>query len=540
LAIADVPRGAAQPSPEECVRQFGIDRPGLVRSNLSPAALYEEIVRRGEAIVADGGAINARTGQHTGRSPADKFVVREPDSYDHIWWGPVNNPLEPGRFDALRRRMLAYLDGRQLYVQDLFAGADPRYRIGVRVVCEYAWHSLFARNLLLRPSHAELADFTADWTIISAPHFQADPARDGVRSSTVIALSFAQRTILIGGTEYAGEIKKSVFTVLNYLLPRQGVMSMHCSANVGANDYDVALFFGLSGTGKTTLSADPARRLVGDDEHGWSDQGVFNFEGGCYAKAIRLSPTYEPEIYAATRRFGTVLENVVVDPRTREADLDDESLTENTRAAYPVDFIPGAVIPPVVGHPRAIFFLAADAFGTLPPIARLTPEQAMYYFLSGYTAQVAGTERGLGPEPKAIFSACFAHPFLPLHATVYAELLGAKMARHHVRCYLVNTGWSGGPYGVGSRMPISLTRELVRAALDGRLGRAAARQEPFFGLHVPTTCPGVPPGQLDPRQTWPDKAAYDVQARRLAGMFVANFEQFGDVSESIRRAGPIA
>jgi phosphoenolpyruvate carboxykinase (ATP) len=433
--------------------------------------------------------------------------------------------------------MMAYLDGRDLYIQELHGGADPRYRIGVRVVSELAWHSLFARTLLLRPTRDELSSFATDWTIVSAPGFEADPTRDRVRSSTVIALSFAERLVLIGGTQYAGEIKKSVFTILNYLLPLRGVMAMHCSANAGAEG-DVALFFGLSGTGKTTLSADAARRLVGDDEHGWSDDGVFNFEGGCYAKCIHLSAAAEPEIYAATRRFGTVLENVTLDPVSREPDLDDDSLTENTRAAYPVDFIPGAVVPGVVGHPRTILFLAADAFGVLPPIARLSPEQAMYHFLSGYTAQVAGTERGLGVEPRAVFSACFAHPFLPLHPTVYAELLGEKMTRHGVQCYLVNTGWSGGPYGVGSRMPIALTRELVRAALGGRLDGVPTRQEPHFSLHVPTTCPGLDAAQLDPRETWADKAAYDAQARRLAGMFVQNFAQFGEVAERIRGAGP--
>jgi phosphoenolpyruvate carboxykinase (ATP) len=552
MAIIDVPRGGARSGPDggdpsprgAALRRLGLTRAGRVLWNLSPAGLYEEIVRRGEAQVADGGAISARTGQHTGRSPADKFVVREPGSDEHIWWGTVNHPLDQAHFASLKQRMMRYLEGHDLYAQELHVGADPRYRIGVRVITELAWHSLFAHALLLRPSAENLADFDAPardggggWTIVSAPGFKADPAVDGVHSSTVIALSLAERLVLIGGTEYAGEIKKSAFTILNYLLPRRGVMAMHCSANVGPEG-DVALFFGLSGTGKTTLSADPARGLVGDDEHGWSDEGVFNFEGGCYAKCIRLSPTAEPEIYAATRRFGSVLENVVLDPDSRVPDLDDASLTENTRAAYPVDFIPNAVIPGVVGHPRTILFLAADAFGVLPPIARLTPEQAMYHFLSGYTAQVAGTERGLGEEPQAVFSACFAHPFLPLHPTVYAELLGEKMARHGVQCYLVNTGWSGGPYGVGARMPIALTRELVRAALDGRLDAVPTRQEPFFGLHVPTTCPGVPSEQLDPRATWSDPAAYDAQAARLAGMFVQNFAQFGEVSDRIRQAGP--
>ncbi len=537
MAITDVPRSVARPGDDRGdPTGLGIARPGVVRRNLAAAGLYEEALRRGEATLVEGGALNALTGRHTGRSPADKYIVREDSSADRIWWGS-NQPLDPERFAVLKRRIAGYLEGRDLYVQDLAAGADPRYRIGVRAVTELAWHSLFARALLLRLSPEEQRRFAPDWTIVSVPGFNADPALDGVRSSTVIALSFAERLVLIGGTEYAGEIKKSVFTVLNYLLPLRGVMAMHCSANVG-DDGGVALFFGLSGTGKTTLSADPMRRLIGDDEHGWSDDGVFNFEGGCYAKVIRLSPTAEPEIYATTRRFGTVLENVVVDPATREPDLDDETLTENTRAAYPIDFIPNALIPPVAGHPRTILLLAADAFGVLPPIARLTPEQAMYHFLAGYTAKVAGTEKGLGSEPEATFSTCFAHPFLPLPPTVYARLFGEKIARHGVQCYLVNTGWAGGPYGVGSRMPIQLTRELVRAALDGRLAGVPTRQEPFFGLHVPTACPGVPADQLDPRATWADKDAYDRQARRLAGMFVENFRHFDDVDASIKEAGP--
>jgi phosphoenolpyruvate carboxykinase (ATP) len=557
MAIADRPRDGARPrpagdrpvDPAEYLARLGVGRIGQLHANLSPAALYEEIIRRGEAQLAEGGAIVATTGRHTGRSPADKFVVREPSSQEHIWWGPVNRPLDPERFQGLRQRMMRHLEGKELFVQDLAAAAEPRYRIGVRVVSELGWHALFARNLLLRPDRDELASFRPDFTIIDAPSFAADPATDGVRSPTVIALNFAERIVLIGGTGYAGEIKKSVFTLLNYLLPRQDVVAMHCSANVGAasGQDDVALFFGLSGTGKTTLSADPSRRLIGDDEHGWSDRGVFNFEGGCYAKVIRLSPDAEPEIYATTRRFGTVLENVVLDPLTREPSLDDETLTENTRGAYPVEFIPNAVVPGLAGHPTTILFLAADAFGVLPPIARLTPDQAMYHFLSGYTAQVAGTEIGLGAEPKAVFSACFGHPFLPLHPTVYARQLGEKIKRHRVRCYLVNTGWTGGPYGIGSRMPIVLTRALVRAAIEGQLDGAPTRPEPHFGLHVPTACPGVPSEQLDPRATWAaalgpidGPAAYDEQARHLAAMFRDNFAQFGEVEPSVRRAGPPA
>ena len=526
-------------APARQLGRMGVESIGRLHWNLSPAALYEEIVARGEARIAEGGAVAAETGHHTGRSPADKFVVRERSSQERIWWGPVNKPLDPERFQLLREAMMRHVAGRDLFVQDLAAAADPRYRIGVRVYAEQAWHALFARNLLLRPSAAELAQFRPDFTIVDVPSFQADPDVHGVRSSTVIALGFAERLVLIGGTGYAGEIKKSVFTLLNYLLPLRDVAAMHCSANLGP-DGDVALFFGLSGTGKTTLSADPARRLIGDDEHGWSDQGVFNFEGGCYAKVINLSPEAEPEIYATTRRFGTVLENVVLDPATREPVLDDETLTENTRGAYPVEFIPNAVIPGVAGHPTTILFLAADAFGVLPPIAKLTPEQAMYHFLSGYTAQVAGTEVGLGAEPKAVFSACFGHPFLPLHPTVYARQLGERIARHGTRCYLVNTGWSGGQYGVGARMPIGLTRALVSAAIDGALEDVSTRVEPHFGLHVPVSCPGVPASALDPRATWAEPSAYDRAAAGLAAMFRENFRQFEGVDASISRAGPPA
>ena len=522
-----VARAATSPRLERDLRQLGIV-PSAILANLDAEALVTEVIRRDEAEVTANGVVSARTGQHTGRSPADKFVVREPGSSEKIWWGSVNQPLDPASFAGLRQRFATYFSERDVFIQDLYAGADPRYRLGTRVVTELAWHSLFARDLLIRSALGELASFAADWTVLDDPGFRAVPERDGVRSPTVIAISFAERLVLIGGTAYAGEIKKAVFTILNYLLPEQGVLPMHCSANVGAAG-DVALFFGLSGTGKTTLSTDPARHLVGDDEHGWSDRGIFNFEGGCYAKVINLSPTAEPQIYAAIRHPGTVFENVIVDPRTRQPDLADARLTENTRAAYPIDAIPGAMIPSVAGHPSAILFLAADAFGVLPPISRLTPEQAMYHFLSGYTAQVAGTEVGLGAEPKATFSACFAHPFLPRHPVVYAQLLGQKMSQHAVTCYLVNTGWSGGPYGVGSRMPIGLTRTLVRTALEGRLVDVPTREEPFFGLHVPTTCPGIPAEQLDPRASWPDPAAYDAQARRLAAMFVKNFEQFGDV-----------
>jgi phosphoenolpyruvate carboxykinase (ATP) len=507
--------------------------------NLSPAALYEEALRRGEAELVDGGAINALTGSRTGRSPNDKFVVRTAVNDDRVWWGPINQSMTPEDFAALEQGFARYLEGRDLFVQDLLAGADPRYQVRVRVVTQLAWHSLFAQNLLIRPGATDAVgpDTRPDVTIVDAAHFAADPSTQGVRSATAIAMDLERSRILIGGTEYAGEIKKSVFTLLNYALPLRGVLPMHCSANRGPAG-DVALFFGLSGTGKTTLSADARRGLIGDDEHGWSDDGIFNFEGGCYAKAIRLSATAEPEIFAATRRFGTVLENVRVDPGTRAARFDDDRYTENTRAAYPIEYIPNAVVPGVAGHPRTILFLAADAFGVLPPIARLTPEQAMYHFLSGYTAEVAGTVVGLGAEPRATFSACFGSPFLPLPPTVYAELLGEKIARHDVRCYLVNTGWSGGPYGVGARMPIALTRALVSAALDGSLDDAPSTTEPFFGLSIPIGGPGEASNRLDPRATWADPLAYDAQAQRLAAMFEANFRQFGDVPPRIRQAGP--
>ncbi|TAK26278.1 MAG: phosphoenolpyruvate carboxykinase [Chloroflexota bacterium] len=537
MAIADRPRSTESVSGRDIAARLRDHPTGAVHWNLAPASLYEHVVRRDEATIADGGAIVATTGKHTGRSPRDKFIVRHPTIDDRVWWGSVNQPFDRDRFTALRERMWRHAAGRELFVQDLHAAADPRYRLGIRVVTEHAWHNLFARNLFLRPSRDDLADFRADYTILDLPSFTADPERDGTRSSTAIVLDFVERTVLIGGTAYAGEIKKAVFTLLNYLLPFQSVLPMHCSANVGHHD-DTALFFGLSGTGKTTLSADNHRSLVGDDEHGWSDDGIFNFEGGCYAKVIRLSARAEPEIFATTRRFGTVLENVIVDPLTRLPDLDDQSLTENTRGAYPVDFIPNAVASGIAPHPKTILFLAADAFGVLPPISRLSREQAMYHFLSGYTAQVAGTEVGLGAEPKATFSACFGHPFLPLHPTVYARLLGEKIARHDVRCYLVNTGWSGGAYGVGSRMPIDLTRVLVHAAIEGDLEQIPTYHEPFFGLEVPLRCPGLPAERLDPRATWADSAAYDAQARRLAAMFNANFAAFEGVDDAIRRAGP--
>ncbi len=511
-------------------------RDAQVHWNLSEAVLYEHAVRRQEGVIAAEGPLVCRTGQHTGRSPNDKFIVREPGSEAHIAWGGPNRAMSPEHFERLREDMLASLTGAELFVQDLYAGADPRYRLPIRVVTEYAWHSLFARNLLIVD---ELAGHVPGLTIIDAPSFRADPARHGTNSSVVVALNFAQRLVLIGGTSYAGEIKKSVFSTLNYLLPLQGVLSMHCSANVGAAG-DTALFFGLSGTGKTTLSSDPERGLIGDDEHGWSDHGVFNFEGGCYAKTIRLSAEAEPQIYATTRRFGTVLENVAIDPVTRQLDLDSDQFTENTRAAYPITFIANAVPSGQGGHPRNIVMLTADAFGVLPPIARLSPAAAMYHFLSGYTAKVAGTEKGV-TEPRATFSTCFGAPFLPLAPSRYAELLGEKIARHEAQVWLVNTGWSGGPYGVGARMQIRFTRAMIRAALAGDLDAVHYDTHPVFNLQVPQSCPDVPAGILNPRATWPEPHAYDAQAAKLARMFVDNFKAFeASVSPDVVAAGPRA
>ncbi len=507
--------------------------------NLCPPALFEEAVRRGEGQAVAGGAFNAITTPHTGRSPNDKFVVREPGSERDVWWGKVNQPIGEEQFDLLYQDVVHYLAKQPLLARDLFAGADPAQRIPVRFVTPSAWHTLFLYNMFLRPDQDELAAFTPEFTVLHAPEMQADPARHGTRTGTFIVINFAQRVALIGGTRYAGELKKSIFTVLNYLYPKRGILAMHCSANVGPRG-DVAIFFGLSGTGKTTLSADPTRRLIGDDEHGWSDAGVFNFEGGCYAKVVRLSREAEPEIWAATRMFGTVLENVVLDPITREPDLDDISITENTRASYPIWFIPNHVPEGTAGHPQTIVFLTADAFGVLPPVARLTPAQAMYHFLSGYTAKVAGTERGV-TEPEATFSTCFGQPFLPLNPGVYAAMLGERISRHRAQCWLVNTGWTGGPYGEGHRMQLAHTRAMARAALEGRLRNLPARADPLFGLAVPTAVPDVPASLLDPRSTWADPARYDAQAGKLAAMFNQNFARFIDqVTAEVRGAGPRA
>ena len=510
--------------------------PIRIHANLTPAALIEHAVARGEGTLTDRGAFCAVTTPHTGRSPKDKFVVEEPGGSDRIWW-EKNPRLEPAAFERLHEDVRGYLDAREVFVQDLFGGADPAYRVPVRFVTPNAWHALFVRNMFIRAMPAELAQFRPGFTVLHAPDFQADPARHGTRTGTFVVIHFGKKLVLIGGTRYAGEMKKSIFTTLNYHLPTRGVMPMHCSANVGSAG-DTAVFFGLSGTGKTTLSADPMRQLIGDDEHGWSERGVFNFEGGCYAKVIRLRPDSEPEIYAATQMFGTVLENVALDPVHRTPDFDADHMTENTRACYPIHYIPNHLPSGAGSHPRNIVFLTADAFGVMPPIARLTAEQAMYHFLSGYTAKVAGTERGV-TEPSATFSACFGAPFLPLHPGVYAKMLGEKIARHAVKVWMVNTGWTGGPYGIGSRMRLAHTRTMVRAALAGALDGVRFVRDPVFGFEVPAAVPEVPAELLTPRATWADVAAYDAQARRLATMFRENFEQYRpQVAEAVAAAGP--
>jgi len=510
-----------------------------VHRNLTPSQLYEHAVRRREGVLTASGPFAAITSPHTGRSPNDKFIVQEPSSSDHIWWGKVNQPIAPAHYERLKTDVEAHLQGQELFVRDVYAGADPSYRLPIRFVTPNAWHALFVYNMFLRPADGDLSRFKPGFHVLHAPELLADPAIHGTRSGTFIVINLAERTILIGGTRYAGELKKSIFSILNYLLPRQGVLSMHCSANVGSAG-DCALFFGLSGTGKTTLSADPERRLIGDDEHGWSDHGIFNFEGGCYAKVIRLSRDGEPEIYATTEMFGTVLENVDVDPETGAIDLNSQRITENTRASYPIHYIPNHVPEGMAGHPRHVIFLTCDAFGVMPPIAKLTPQQAMYHFLSGYTAKVAGTERGV-TEPKETFSACFGAPFLPLRPGVYAKMLGDRIARHGVQCWLVSTGWTGGPHGVGQRMKLAHTRTMIRAALAGELDRVSTRRDPVLGVEVPQQVRGVPDQVLDPRQTWTDHAAYDQQAHKLAELFRTNFEQFADdVPAAVREAGPKA
>ena len=511
----------------------GVTASRPVHVNLSPPALVAESLRRREGEFSADGSLIAQTGVHTGRSPRDKFVADEPSVTDDIWWGSVNQKMPPPAFNALKGRIQAYLQGQELFVQDLYAGADPAYRIRVRLVTTQAWNALFARNMFIRPSEDELEGFEPDFVILHAPLFQTDPALDQVRSSTTIALSFEQKMILIAGTEYAGEVKKSIFTVMNWLLPAQGVLPMHCSANIG-RDNDVALFFGLSGTGKTTLSSDPNRRLIGDDEHGWSPHGVFNVEGGCYAKVINLSQKAEPEIWAASTRFGTVLENVVTDHAGR-IDFNDASRTENTRSCYPIEFIPNVDLSGQGGQPVNVFMLTCDAFGVLPPISKLTPAQAMYHFLSGYTAQVAGTEKGLGAEPVATFSACFGHPFLPRTPASYGAIFADLIERHQATCWLVNTGWSGGQYGVGSRMSIHHTRALLTAALDGSLANARFRKESYFGLSIPEHVPNVPAEILDPVRSWSDAASYDRQARSLVERFQRNFAAYeAEVDDTVR------
>ncbi len=523
-------------NPSHPAERLGLEGLKGIFYNLDAPPLAEESLRRGETVLAKGGALVAETGVHTGRAPKDKFVVRDALTGPAIWW-ENNNAMAIEPFDRLHAAMIDHAKGMDLFVQDLYGGADPAHRVKVRVITQYAWHSLFIRNLLIRPSRAEQETFVPDLTILDLPSFRADPEKHGCRSQTVIAADFSRRIVLIGGTSYAGEIKKSVFGYLNFVLPPKGVMPMHCSANIGPAG-DTALFFGLSGTGKTTLSADASRTLIGDDEHGWSPEGVFNFEGGCYAKAIKLSREAEPEIFATTERFGTVMENVVLDPRTRVPDFDDTSKTENTRIAYPLDFIANASATGRGGHPKNILMLTCDAFGVLPPIARLDPAQAMYHFLSGYTAKVAGTEKGVS-EPQATFSTCFGAPFMPRNACEYGNLLRDLIATHEVDCWLVNTGWTGGSYGTGRRMPIKVTRQLLRAALDGSLAKAAYRKDPLFGLAVPLAVPGIESTILDPVKTWSDPKAFHATASRLVEMFRENFVTFEPhVDLVVRQAQP--
>lgn len=507
--------------------------------NLPTEALYEESVFRNEAKISFQGSMVVSTGKHTARSANDKFVVKDTDSKDHVWWSEYNRPFSADKFSTVYQRLLGFVQGRDLFVQDVYAGADKNYRLPVRIITEYAWHSQFVRNMFIEAeTNDELRQFVPEFTIISIPSFKGMPEIDGTLSETFILLNFEQRLCIIGNSGYGGEIKKSAFTVLNYLLPLQDVLSMHCSANVG-KDGKSALFFGLSGTGKTTLSADPSRFLVGDDEHGWSDEGIFNIEGGCYAKVIALSPTAEPQIYACTRKFGTVLENVVYDPVTRKLDLDDERLTENTRCAYPLNYIDNAVEDKKAGHPKNIIMLTCDASGVMPPIAKLTPDQAMYHFISGYTSKVSGTEVDLGKEPEITFSACFGAPFMVHHPYKYAEMLKNKIIKHDADCWLVNTGWSGGPYGIGKRMSIRHTRALLNAALDGKLADGDFYTDPVFGFQVPEHCEGVPDKVLRPVETWDDKVAYEEKYLMLASLFVENFKKFADgAPPDLVKSGP--
>jgi len=523
---------------------YGVENHGLTRLrcvywNLPEAALYEEAIFRKEGRMAAEGPFVVSTGKHTARAAADKFITREQTTEEKVWWGEYNRPFTPPNFNTLLTRLQGYLQGRDIFVQDVFAGADPEHRLPVRIITEKAWHSLFARTMLLKPKNLDgYKKHVPEFTLICAPEFNASPIIDNTRTETFIIANFAERLAIIGGSSYGGEIKKTIFTVLNFLLPLDGVMPMHCSANVG-KDGDVAVFFGLSGTGKTTLSADPSRNLIGDDEHGWSDSGVFNFEDGCYAKVIRLSPEAEPEIYATTRRFGTILENVTIDRLTRRLDLNDASVTENTRAAYPLTFIENALPEKMAGHPNNIIFLTCDASGVMPPISRLTPEQAMYHFISGYTSKIAGTEIGLGIEPEITFSTCFGAPFMVQRPLVYAELLRAKMLRHKASCWLVNTGWTGGPFGVGKRISIRHTRALLNAALSGKLHQVRFRVDPMFGFEVPLECEGVPSEILEPANTWPSRQEYDAKYDALAARYIENFKLFADgCPREVLAAGP--
>jgi len=516
---------------EEGLRKLGLTGLARVHANLTTDQLYDEALQRKEVSLTADRAMVALTGQHTGRSPNDKYVVRDEKNTNEIAWGKVNQPYEPAAFEGIKHRITEYLKGREIFVQDLYAGAQPEYRLPVRIITTTAWHNLFARNMFIRPTLEQLAqEHTPAFTLIHVPEFMADPAVDKTCSEAFVMVDFTQGLALIGGTSYAGEIKKTIFTVMNYILPAKGVLPMHASANHGPQG-DVTVFFGLSGTGKTTLSAESSRTLIGDDEHGWSDNAVFNFEGGCYAKVINLSPQQEPEIYAASTRYGTVLENVVVDPTTRKVNFNDGSLTENTRACYPIDFIPNASPTGLGGLPKNIVMLTCDAYGVLPPISKLTADQAMYHFLSGYTARVAGTEKGV-TEPQATFSACFGAPFMPRAPEVYAQLLGEKISRHKVDCWLVNTGWSGGGYGVGKRMPINVTRTLLRAALSGEMAKGQFVADGMFGLKIPQNCEGVPADILTPRAMWQDKNAYDTAARKVIALFAKNFEKFGGKTDS--------
>ena len=526
--------------PDYKLDYLGLHKLGQVYWNLATPTLYEFAARRFEGYIAHLGPLVINMGQHTGRAAKDKYIVEEASTSANVWWGEVNVKYSEEHFETLFKRMAAYLRGKVLFIHDCYAGADPQYRQGVRIINEYAWHNLFARNMFIQDESStdKAKSFIPDFTVLHCPNFNADTDDDKTRSGTFVAINLKRKLILIGGTAYAGEIKKSIFSALNFLLPEQDVLSMHCSANISKKDPDdVAIFFGLSGTGKTTLSADPKRILIGDDEHGWSNNGVFNFEGGCYAKVINLSKEAEPEIYECTRKFGTILENVAMDPVTRHIDLNDKSFTENTRASYPLSHLPEYAHSGMAGHPKNIIMLTADAFGVLPPIARLTPTQAMYHFISGYTAKVAGTERGI-TEPTATFSVCFGAPFMIRHPYVYAKLLEKKITEHDTKCWFVNTGWTGGPYGTGSRMEIKYTRALLNAALDGLLDNVEMIIDPIFGFEVPTNAPDVPAEILIPRQTWQDKDEYDKQAHKLAELFHKNFEQFIDIAPGLEEAGP--